>query len=634
MEHDRISHHESVRRVYNRIRSDGMSNVWDRFEAQGFGNEPDRRCAFCMAGTRCDFCSNGPCRADAEKDKRGVCGISADGMAMRMMLLRNVMGASNYHFHAEQAVKTLHDTALGKTPFSIRDPEKLRTFATRLGVETSGSDEDVALRLCEFVNRDFRRFTHEPSEIVELLAPPDRKEVWKKIGIFPGGIYGETIVDTASCLTNVDANYASHVKKAMRLGIAMAYQSQIVLEYIQDALYGTPRPHPMRVDLGVLDPDYVNVLPNGHEPFMGFALVELARSSEWQQKAKDAGAKGLRVIANIETGQEMIQRWPMDDVFYGYTGNWISQEAVLATGAVDVFVADMNCSLPLDPVYAKKYHFRLVPISELVAFDEEKDRINYVPAQAEEQAAALLRMGIENFRERRASVEPLTGLPMREAIVGFSPESITDALGGSLDPLLEAIKDGTIRGVVGLVCCTTLRDSGQDVHTVAVAKELIKRDLLVLSMGCGNAALQVAGLCSPEAKLYAGPGLSGLCTALGVPPVLSFGTCTDTGRCADLLLSVSDALGGVPIPDLPVAVAAPEYMEQKATIDAIFAVAFGLYTYVNPVPTVTGAPNLVKLLTEDAKGLTGGVLALEKNPTEAADGILAHIEESRRKLGI
>ena len=29
-------------------------------------------------------------------------------------------------------------------------------------------------------------------------------------------------------------------------------------------------------------------------------------------------------------------------------------------------------------------------------------------------------------------------------------------------------------------------------------------------------------------------------------------------------------------------------MEQKATIDALFALALGLYTYVNPVPTVTG----------------------------------------------
>lgn len=37
----------------------------------------------------------------------------------------------------------------------------------------------------------------------------------------------------------------------------------------------------MRVDLGVLDLDYVNVLPNGHKPFLGFALVILVRRQEW-----------------------------------------------------------------------------------------------------------------------------------------------------------------------------------------------------------------------------------------------------------------------------------------------------------------------------------------------------------------
>jgi len=169
---------------------------------------------------------------------------------------------------------------------------------------------------------------------------------------------------------------------------------------------------------------------------------------------------------------------------------------------------------------------------------------------------------------------------------------------------------------------------------VAVAKELVKRGILVLSMGCGNGALQVAGLCAPQASEYASPGLRGLCEKLGVPPVLSYGTCTDTGRIADLLASVSDALGAVPIPDLPVVAAAPEYMEQKATIDAIFALALGLYTYVNPVPPVTGAPDLVKLLTEDCAGLTGGLLNVEKDPVKAADAMLAHIEAKREKLGI
>jgi carbon-monoxide dehydrogenase catalytic subunit len=634
MEDNRISYHESVRKVYERIKKDGMTNIWDRYAAQGFGTDPDKRCPFCQAGARCDLCSNGPCRADAKLGKRGVCGITADGMAMRMTLLRNVMGAATYHYHTDQTVKTLRRTAAGKTPFRISEPEKLKTFAQRLGLDTKGSEADVSLRLCDFVETEFNRKYDEPSRIVDWLAPKERKDLWQKLGIYPGGIHGEIMFATSSCLTNVDGFYASLALKAMRLSVAMAYQSQIVNEYCQDILFGLPRPHPMRVDLGVLDPGYVNVLPNGHEPFLGFAMVQLARRPEWQEKAKKAGAKGLRVIANIETGQEMIQRWTMDDAFYGYTGNWLAQEAVLASGCVDVFVCDMNCSMPIDPLYAEKYRFKLVPVSELVAFEGIKDRINYEPGEAEVQAARLLEMGIANFPERNKNVEPVRDLPVREAIVGFSAESILAALGGTLDPLLSAIKNGSLRGVAGLVSCSSLRDSGQDVHSVRMARELIKRDILVLALGCGNAAMQIAGLCAPEAKEFCGPGLKKICAGLGVPPVLSFGTCTDTGRLADLVAAISHALGDAPVTALPIAAVAPEYMEQKATIDAIFALAFGLYTYVNPVPTVTGAPNLVKLLTQDLPAVTGGLLSVEGDAVKAADGILAHIEAKRKGLGI
>jgi len=634
MEGERISYHGSVRQVYDRIKEDGMNTIWDRYVAQGMGGNPDQRCPFCMGGIRCDLCSNGPCRADVSKDKRGVCGITGDGMAMRMMLLRNVMGASTYHYHTEQTIKTLRATANDKTLFRIAEKGKLKTFAKRMGINTAGAIEKTALALCDFVEADFNRKVDEPSQIVEALAPGDRKKVWRNLDIFPGGIYGEMMRATSSCLTNVDGYYVSLALKAMRMSIAMAYQSQIVNEYCQDILFGIPRPHEMRVDLGVLDPDYVNVLPNGHEPFLGFAMVQLARKPEWQNKARAVGAKGLRVIANIETGQEMIQRWEMDDTFYGFTGNWIMQEAVLGSGCVDLFACDMNCSMPIDPAYAEKYKVKLIPVSDLVAFEGITDRINYEPSKAEEQASALLQMAVDNFKERRASVKPVTSLPMNQSTVGFSSESIVETLGGSLEPLLNAIKDGTIRGVIGLISCTTLRDTGQDVHSVRMAKELINRDLLVLSMGCGNGAMQVAGLCQPEASKFAGAGLKGLCQTLGIPPVLSYGTCTDTGRVADLLASVSSALGNVPIPELPVAAVAPEYMEQKATIDAVFALAFGLYTYVNPVPTVTGGPNLVKLLTEDCKDVTGGQLDVETDPVKATDKILENIESKRKKLGI
>ncbi|MFW9784149.1 MAG: anaerobic carbon-monoxide dehydrogenase catalytic subunit, partial [Candidatus Heimdallarchaeota archaeon] len=537
MKNKRISYHKSVQKVYERLKKDGMTNIWDRFEAQGFGGIPDKRCPFCLKGARCDLCSNGPCRADSSIDKRGVCGITADGMAMRMMLLRNVMGASTYHYHTETTLRTLKATVEGKTPFKISEPEKLRSFGARLGLDTDGSDEDIAMRLYNFAKEDFNTPYDEESKIVEKLAPPERQEVWKKLGIFPGGLYGEMMFSTSSCLTNVDGYYASLALKAMRLGISMAYQSQIVNEFTQDILFNIPKPHKMRVNLGVLDPDYVNILPNGHEPFLGFAMVQLARKPEWQDKAKTVGAKGLRIIANIETGQEMIQRWEMDDVFYGFM-----QEAVLASGCIDAFICDMNCCMPIDPIYAEKYKFKLVPVSEVVVFEGITDRVDYKPEKAEEQAEKLLQIAIDNYKERRSKIEPVIGLDMNEAVVGFSTDSILNALGGSLKPLLDAIKDGTIRGVAGLISCTTLRDYGQDVHTIQVAKELIKRDILVLSMGCGNGALQVGGLCLPEAKEMAGPGLKAVCEKLGTPPVLSYGTCTDTGRIADLIGIISAAL--------------------------------------------------------------------------------------------
>lgn len=75
-------------------------------------------------------------------------------------------------------------------------------------------------------------------------------------------------------------------------------------------------------------------------------------------------------------------------------------------------------------------------------------------------------------------------------------------------------------------------------------------------------------------------------------------------------------------------------MEQKATIDGIFAVAYGAYTHISPTPFVSGAPKLIKLLTEDVEKLTGGKVALGDDPIEAANGIEAHILARRKGLGL
>jgi len=452
------------------------------------------------------------------------------------------------------------------------------------------------------------------------------------LGISPGGPLHELMDVKTSVMTNVDGDYQSMAFKTLKMGLATAYGSLTLLEEVQDILFGTAKPHEAEVDMGVLEGDYVNILPNGHEPFMGAALIQIAHRKEVQEKAKEAGAKGLRIIGSIETGQELMQRFDTDDVFVGMTGNWINQEYVLATGAVDAFVADMNCTVPTTGLYGEKYGSKIIPVTKLVNIPGVEHKINYVPEKVEEQALEIIDMAIENFKERKGKP---TNIPKNKQKIttGFSPKAVVDALGGSLDPLLDNIKNGNIKGIVALVSCTTLTNGPQDETTIKVAEELIKRDILVLSAGCGNAGLQVGGLTTLDAKEKAGDGLKAVCEALGVPPVLGFGTCTDTGRLLNLVSTVAEALDVDPT-QLPVAVTAPEYMEQKATIAAIAAIGYGLYTHVSPTPPVTGSDKVVKLLTEDVEGLTGGKLAVGDEPEAIANGIEEHIMKKREELGL
>lgn len=206
-------------------------------------------------------------------------------------------------------------------------------------------------------------------------------------------------------------------------------------------------------------------------------------------------------------------------------------------------------------------------------------------------------------------------------------------MGNKLDPLVDVIAAGKINGVVALANCSTLRNGPQDWNTVNLVKELIRKDILVVAGGCGNHALEVAGLCNMDALNMAGKGLKEVCGMLNIPPVLSFGTCTDTGRISMLVTELANHLD-VDIPDLPIAVTAPEWMEQKATIDGVFAVAYGAYTHLSPTPFLTGAAELVKLLTEDVENLTGGKIALGDDPKEVADNIEAHILKKRKGLGV
>ena len=91
-----------------------------------------------------------------------------------------------------------------------------------------------------------------------------------------------------------------------------------------------------------------------------------------------------------------------------------------------------------------------------------------------------------------------------ELVAGFSNETIFHMLGGrfrsTFRPLNDAIIDGRIRGVCGIVGCSNPKVVADNSH-VRLAEELIKRNVLVLQTGCAAIACAKAGLLVPEAAL-------------------------------------------------------------------------------------------------------------------------------------
>ena len=83
--------------------------------------------------------------------------------------------------------------------------------------------------------------------------------------------------------------------------------------------------------------------------------------------------------------------------------------------------------------------------------------------------------------------------------------------------------NGRIRGIAGIVGCTNPKTPMDYTH-INLSKELIKRDVLVLTTGCATVACGKQGFLHPKDALeMAGPGLREVCETVGIPPILACG---------------------------------------------------------------------------------------------------------------
>jgi carbon-monoxide dehydrogenase catalytic subunit len=201
--------------------------------------------------------------------------------------------------------------------------------------------------------------------------------------------------------------------------------------------------------------------------------------------------------------------------------------------------------------------------------------------------------------------------------------------------LNDNIINGRIRGVVGVVGCNNARMEHDEVH-LAMIKELIKNDVIVLTTGCSAMACGKAGLLTPEAAAdYAGPGLAEVCETVGIPPILHMGSCLDNSRILTAATEVIKAGGlGKELADLPAAGAAPGWMSEKAVGIGQYFVTSGVYVMIGVSLPINGSPTVKKHLEVDMEELYGGKWDYEPDPVLAAQKIIAHIDAKRKALGI
>jgi carbon-monoxide dehydrogenase catalytic subunit len=616
---ENVSITDDGRLLLEKAHKDNVETVWDRHEAQ----QP--QCGFCDMGLSCRICNMGPCRVDpfGEGPQAGVCGADADIIVARNLCRMIAAGAASHSDHGRDLVEVLESVASGTAPgYKIRDEAKLKAVAAEYGVAIEDRDAlviagDLAQAMMEDYGMRQKKIT------LVNRAPAKRQAVWEKVGITPRGIDRETSEMMHRTHMGVDNNWVTLLVQALRNALSDGWGGSMIATEVSDILFGVPSPKPTMVNAGVLKKDQVNIVVHGHNPVVSEMVSKACISQEMLDLAKKKGATGINLAGVCCTGNELLMRRGI-----GMAGNHLMTELILGTGAVDMMIVDYQCIMPSLGKVAECYHTKMISTSDKAQFPGMEHH-EFHPDNAEEKAFSLLKMAIENYANRKEVYIPVEP---QEAVGGFSIETIVGALGGTPDPLIDAIKAGKIRGAVGIVGCNNPKIK-HDYANVTLTRRLIENDVLVVDTGCVAIANAKAGFKVPAAIEMAGPGLKEVCGSLGIPPVLHLGSCVDNVRILMLVSALANALG-VDISDLPVAGSAPEWYSEKAVTIGVYCVASGITTHLGPMPPITGSMNVVKLLTEGLEDVVGATFAVEPDPEKAAVFLRKHIEKKRKALGL
>ncbi|MCM1358457.1 MAG: anaerobic carbon-monoxide dehydrogenase catalytic subunit [Prevotella sp.] len=612
----------AVREMLLRMEQLGIDTAFDRFDSQ----KP--QCNFGLAGICCKICNMGPCRITS-KSPKGVCGADADLVVARNLLRSAAAGTAQHGMHAREVILALKWAATGKLDVPIMGEQKIISTAESFGISTKNRTvKEIASDLADVLLEDLSRTVPDNYQTIKACAPPERQQVWKELDILPISAYHEVFEAYHKSGCAIDGDWKSIIQQFLRCGLAFTFSGVAGASIATDCLFGVGDRVTSKVNIGALKKGYVNIAVHGHLPLLVSQIVKVGQEEKFIELAKSKGAKGIRFYGICCSGLAAM---------YRYSGviplsNAVSAELVLGTGALDLWVADVQDVFPSIMEVAKCFQTVVVTTSESArlpgAERYEYDHHHSNIEQTRELAEKIVLRAIESFEARK-------GIPVYippyevEAEVGFSVEYVHKRF-GSMQPLADALKSGKILGIVNMVGCNNPKVLYEKA-IVDVADVLLKNNVLILSNGCASFPLMKLGYCNTSALDKTGESLREFLSP-DLPPVWHVGECIDNARSSGIFAGIANALGKN-IHQMPFAFSSPEWGNEKGIDAALGFRLMGIDSYHCVEAQIYGSKNVIEFLKEGTKEILGSAMHVDTDPVALAEKIVSDMKEQRKELG-
>lgn len=614
----------AVREMLLNMQEKGLETVFDRFDKQ----QP--QCNFGMAGICCKNCCMGPCRI-TKKASRGVCGADADLIVARNMLRAVAAGTAAHGARGRASILALKYAAEGKAPIDIDGEEKIMAVCKNYGISTEGKTvKQLALQIADILLADLSRTVPDKHKTLYSFAPKERITTWEKAGIIPISPYHEVFESLHRTTTGTDGDWRNCMTQLLRTGVSFAWTSCLGSGIAMDCLFGLPHRCTSKVNVGALKKGWVNIAVHGHSPLLIREIVKLGQSEEMQQLATANGAGGIQFYGICCSGLSAMYR-------YGGViplSNAVGSEMVLATGALDLWVADVQDVFPTIMDVARCFRTVVVttsdsarlPGAEHYGFDHTHSNIGEIKALARK----IVLRAIEAHVDRKDVPVKIPQYEM-EAEVGFSVEWANKYFNRGLRDLADALKSGRIKGIVNLVGCNNPRLIYEK-SIIEVADIMLKNDILVLTNGCASFALLKLGYCNAKVLPQTGESLRGFCIDNGnIPPVWHLGECLDNARASGFFAGIAGILGTA-IKDMPYAFISPEWSNEKGICAALAFRLLGMNSYHSVYAPVQGSEAVDDFMAHGTKPILGSEMIVDLDSVSLAERVVADITDKRKRL--